>query len=309
MLSTFLVTTLDDTGAGTLRDALEQAVAEPDADTITFDPSLTGTIGLKWELPIITSDVTIDGPGPDLLAVERDTINMWRLFTILPDATVTISGLAIRNGQTHFGGGISNEGNLTLSNTQLENNEANFRGGGIWNTGTLTVVDSSFRDNQGDDGGGGIENHGGVVEIHRSTFVENRVHDDWMLEGTGGAVHNDGGDMTIWNSTFSANGADYRGAAIASSSGSLNFGSCTFAENHLGRADGEGVSVFFTEGTMGYGSSIFADQGSMYVPISGSHSLYNYGHNLFIDNSPYADETSLSNTDPQLRPLEDNGGA
>ena len=308
MLSTFLVTTLDDDGAGSLSAAVEQAVSQPEEDTIAFDPSLTGTIGLTRTLPELTSDLTITGLGSALLTLERDTVNLFSLFTISPTATVSISGITMANGEAVFGGGIHNEGHLTLTDTRLENNEAHFRGGGVWNAGTLDIVDSTFIDNVGDDSGGAIENTGGRVQVHRSTFVRNRVHDDWLLEGTGGAIHNDDGVILVWNSTFSANRADYRGAAIASSSGQLDIGWSTFTENRLGRPDGEGASVFFTEGTISFGMSIFADPNSIHVPISGSHSLYNHGHNVFIDGSSYANETSLSNTDPMLQPLGDNGG-
>ncbi len=51
------VTTLDDSGAGSLRAAIEQANLTPEqADTIVF--SINGTIALNSMLPIVTAPLT-----------------------------------------------------------------------------------------------------------------------------------------------------------------------------------------------------------------------------------------------------------
>ena len=60
--ATFNVTSTADSGAGSLRDAITQANASTGtADTVTF--GVTGTISLMTALPVITDDITIDGPG------------------------------------------------------------------------------------------------------------------------------------------------------------------------------------------------------------------------------------------------------
>ena len=58
------VTTTADSGAGSLREAMTTALANPGADTITF--SVSGTIRLASSLPDIASSggaLTIDGAG------------------------------------------------------------------------------------------------------------------------------------------------------------------------------------------------------------------------------------------------------
>ncbi|MFL6235831.1 MAG: hypothetical protein ACJ76N_22060 [Thermoanaerobaculia bacterium] len=61
--ATFQVINLNDSGAGSLRDAIGQANAAAGADTITFQAGLTGTITLtSGQLSIIDS-VDIQGPG------------------------------------------------------------------------------------------------------------------------------------------------------------------------------------------------------------------------------------------------------
>ncbi|PYI70454.1 MAG: hypothetical protein DMF02_08810 [Verrucomicrobia bacterium] len=64
------VTNINDSGPGSLRQAL---VDSQDGDTINFDPALNGqTILLTTAELAIAKNVTISGPGANLLAVSRD---------------------------------------------------------------------------------------------------------------------------------------------------------------------------------------------------------------------------------------------
>ena len=67
--ATFVVTNLNDSGPGSLRQAILSANANsPAADTINFQAGLTGTITLTSGELAITDSVTINGPG---LSVSR----------------------------------------------------------------------------------------------------------------------------------------------------------------------------------------------------------------------------------------------
>src|SRR5262245_30978657 len=62
---------LDDGSAGTLRAAINQANANPGADTIDFAPGLTGTLRLTLgQLPSITDALTMSGPGAAKLTID-----------------------------------------------------------------------------------------------------------------------------------------------------------------------------------------------------------------------------------------------
>ena len=54
----------------TLRDAIATANYLPGADTITFDPTLSGTIVLSGNLEMISESLTITGPGADVITIE-----------------------------------------------------------------------------------------------------------------------------------------------------------------------------------------------------------------------------------------------
>src|SRR5690348_16634350 len=62
LFSTFTVSTLSDSGAGSLRAAIAAANATPGADAIKFAPSLKGTIPLASQLTV-SDDLSISGPG------------------------------------------------------------------------------------------------------------------------------------------------------------------------------------------------------------------------------------------------------
>ena len=90
------VTNTNDSGAGSLRAAIASAA---DGDTIDFASALNGqTITLTSGVLFISKNLTIDGPGAELLAVSGN--NSGRVFEIT--STVTISGVTVRDGQhTH----------------------------------------------------------------------------------------------------------------------------------------------------------------------------------------------------------------
>src|SRR4051812_18525315 len=67
--ATFTVTNLNDSGAGTLRQAIFDANTALGPDQITFQSSLSGHITLGSALPTITTPVEVTGPGAGKLAV------------------------------------------------------------------------------------------------------------------------------------------------------------------------------------------------------------------------------------------------
>src|SRR5204863_962082 len=87
-----VVTNTNDTGPGSLRQALADV---NDGDTITF--AVTGTIGLTSGELFVNNNVTISGPGANMLTITRNSATHFRIFHILQH-TVTIEGLSIING-------------------------------------------------------------------------------------------------------------------------------------------------------------------------------------------------------------------
>ena len=109
----------------TLRQAILTAAS---GDTINFAAGLT-TIDLTSGELLINKVLTISGPGPNLLTVERSTAQGtpdFHIFHVEVDFDgTTISGLAILNGSTPpntNGGAIFNGGTLTITACTISGN-------------------------------------------------------------------------------------------------------------------------------------------------------------------------------------------
>ena len=109
--STLHVTNLlDDGSVGSLRQTIQAANS---GDTIDF-PGLTGTITLNGTELLLNKNVTITGLGANLLTIDGGS--MSRVFEVPPSAMVTLSGITVAHGNdmTGGGGGLRNEGNVTI---------------------------------------------------------------------------------------------------------------------------------------------------------------------------------------------------
>jgi hypothetical protein len=213
--ATLTATNTEDGEAGSLRDLVAAAI---DGDTIQFAAELGGqTLVLTNGEVAIDKNITISGPGPDQLRVQRsDDLGapLSRVFHVMPDRTVTIEGLTISNGQADTGGGIlSDHAKLTISNCSVENNYATLQGGGIFNDGgssaTLTIVNSGVISNGAfgdglDVRGGGIYNNSGVLEILNSHVDGNAVSSAGG-RARGGGIYNDTGTVEVVESSVGDN--------------------------------------------------------------------------------------------------------
>ena len=108
----FAVTNLDDSGPGSLREAMTSAIAAGGTNVITFNA--IGTISLASSLPDITNSLTIAGPGPASLNISGE--NNVRIFHMVGGGiAVSLSGLQLGRGSAGSGGGA----------VLLENGDAN----------------------------------------------------------------------------------------------------------------------------------------------------------------------------------------
>ena len=100
--ATFTVTNLDPSGPGSLAQAVSDAEAASDADTIEFQPGLSGTVTLAGELAI-SNPVTIHGPGAD--DVTLDAHGASRVFNFGTTGPFEVTDLTLANGSAAGGGG------------------------------------------------------------------------------------------------------------------------------------------------------------------------------------------------------------
>lgn len=133
--------------------------------------------------------------------------------------TVSHSQLS-QNQATNIGGGLYNDnGSVTLTNVTLATNQAIY-GGGIYNSGTITLNDVTLDGNTATSGGGGIYNHT-TATLMNSTMSANE-------SGDGGGVFN-AGTVALSNSTLSGNQANFGGGIF--NNGTATIINVTIAEN------------------------------------------------------------------------------
>ena len=203
------VTNLNDSGPGSLRQALADA---SEGDTINF--AVSGTISLTSGELVIDKSVTISGQ-PQSITVTRSSQTQFRIFHVMPGHDVTIDSLYITGGDPNlgsYGGAVLNDhAGLTISNCSLTTNSSTY-GGAISSdssggSATLAVLNSSIIGNYAVFSGGGIYDNGGTFTITNSAVSNNTAaySDNQFAVGDGGGIYNSGGTLTITNSTVNNN--------------------------------------------------------------------------------------------------------
>ncbi|HTW82132.1 MAG TPA: right-handed parallel beta-helix repeat-containing protein [Terracidiphilus sp.] len=287
-------------GICTLRDALAAANAV-EASNITFDSTVflatnstaANTITLSNGAMNIPSGATITGltSGSGATLTNLVTVSgnhASTIFAFAPSqstATATIANLNIAYGYDQGGskcptnincphglirgGGIYNDGTLTVTGSTISNNSTDYYGGGIVNdpTATLTVIGSTFSNNVSNEYGGAIltagtltvtgstfsnnsaktANGGGIVMWYGTLTVIDSTFSGNSSGGPGGGIYN-GSTVTVINSTFTGNSAGwYGGGGINNLGGTMTVTGSTFSNNSA--SPGAGI-----ENYPGYGS-------------------------------------------------------
>ena len=285
--------------------AMGECVAGSGDDIITFTTS--GTITLLTALPDLSTSISINGPGANLLTVQRSTATgtpNFRIFNVSSGITAAISGLTISGGRSNLSGaGVSNGGTLTLAKVTITNNTAELgvgHGGGVSNTGDLTLTHSTVTGNTGGVGGGGISNSN-FITILNSTIVGNLAGST----GPGGGLYNSGGIATVTNSTFSANTTNTNGGGVFNTGGTVILTNTTVTNNAA--TNGTCGGVVASSGTS-IKNTIIAN--NLSSDVFGTIESQDYN---LIENTAGATFTgttthNITGVDPLVGPLANNGG-
>ncbi len=198
----------------------------------------------------VNKDVTIQGiAGPTQIIVQAAPTPGTatdRVFHVAAGTTAEIDNLTIRYGN-NFGGGILNDGALTVAGCTITQNASDADGGGIANDGGLFITNSTISQNFAQQNGGGIVDSGNVT-ITGSTVSFNTALD------FGGGISSTG-SLAVGNSTFSNNVAGLDGGGIDTFFGNLLVANSTITGNTAdaslsGSSFGGGISNIGSSATL-----------------------------------------------------------
>jgi predicted outer membrane repeat protein len=261
---------------------------------------VSGAITLASTLPVITSELTIDGTGqnitvsgnnifsilivgmygqPGFLTVKGLTLTKAALsgddrgngaLINISNSTTTIIGSIFKENQVSA---IQNYGTLTIKdNTQITGNTTGAYGGGVFNSGTATISDSILSGNTAY-GSGGIYNElNATLTVIRSVIKLNQT----STSGYGGGIWNRG-DLILQDSLVDQNTASLGGgiANFQALGASMTITNSTFSENSAGSG-----GAIYSE----YPTTITNSTFSGNTAANGS-AIYNF-------TTPYANETT-----------------
>ena len=319
---TYTVTNTNDSGAGSLRDAVATANGQTADDVINFNipTSDANCADGVCTITLTSSEILINATSATgKLTITNQTgaknliisgNNSSRIFYIrMGDSAALIDGVTIKSGGgfgatnpnvNGFGGGIYIEGissvpaMLTISNSSFENNSAQFGGGIYCYASQVAIVNSALISNGAQLNAGGIYNYGSALNIVNTT-----IHSGAAGQ-TGGAIFNYTGTTIITNSTIASNRAlsNTLPGNVSPSGGIANFGDLAATKTYIR-------------------NTIIADNTAIDAP----RDIYHGSADTFISNGNNLigisintgtvvvwQPTDIRNQSPRLAPLDYNGG-
>lgn len=275
--ATFDVTTIADSGAGSLRSAIDSANLAPNtAHTILFKTPypIGGTTTLLSTLPLIqVGNLVISGGTRSPIISGQNLHQIFRVGEI--NTNLEITDLELTRGRsTQYGGCIDDVGNATQTAGILRITRAIFSGcsataislvyGGAinWNrqTGNLIIESSRFSANyvsattvNGQSAGGAISTRSNATIS--STLFENNGSTTSGNGGVGGALslRGSGRSFSISDSTFRGNGASPGAIAQTFGYGGAISENCDNCSLQVARS-------YFRGNAASYGGAIYASK-------------------------------------------------
>lgn len=155
--------------------------------------------GVYFENLVVNKNVKLIGNNSKNTVINGNSKGSCVWIKIYGD--VQMEGFTITNGKSFQGGGIRNQGTLTLKDSCVTGNRAD-DGGGIYNEGTVNIRGSVISNNSCSYNGGGIHNLN-TAYIMRTNIISNTAE-------IGGGI-NSKGELQLYQSKISSNKAKIGG--------------------------------------------------------------------------------------------------
>jgi fibronectin-binding autotransporter adhesin len=276
-------------GMTDLRGAVDLANVLPTQNPITFDSTVFATpqtIALTdGQLVLSNSSASEAIKGP-AAGVTISGGGASGLFFVAANVIASFSGLTITGGNASggFGGGLGNDGTVTLTDCAISGNSAKY-GGGLENYGTMSLSDCTISGNGSPSGNGaGLDNQA---------------------------------DATLTDCTISGNSAGQNGGGLRNlgASSTLTLNACTVTGNSAGV--GGGFYLYAGQATLtdtivaGNTGPSGADDISVHgtgATLSGTYDLIGSGGSGGLTNGTHHNIVLSGSESPGLSPLGYYGG-
>lgn len=234
-------------------------------DEVNFNLPAQSTITLNGTEIIVSSTVSISGPGADQLTIDAN--QQSGVFYVYQAGNARIDGLTLTGGASNYDGGaisiygspnitISNstiEGNYsyssggalaifdsesaTINNSTISGNSTPINGGGIYlsSADSINISNSTISDNSAPGSGGGIYSVGAVVGTISDVNITNNIS-----EVAGGGIYAVGDDLRIESGIVSNNTAG-TGGGISFNGSNINIVNSTISGNQAEYTGGGAV--------------------------------------------------------------------
>ncbi len=339
------VTNCDDSGAGSLRDAVAAAASD---DTVDFANLTCARITLTSGAIAVTQDtLMLNGPDADALVI--DGYYGDRVFVHTGTGMLTLIGVTVAHGKYQsdiapIGGCIASSGDVQLISAVVTGcfvrgtGDAVASGGGVYAAGNLTLLGTRLTantvagagtPNSNAHGGGGVAH--GALYVKYGTIADNVTYsENDRANGSGGLQAY--GYASIEDSTISGNYAQFFGGIAIEGSAPSVITNSTISGNEAHR-----VSAIYTQAPLTVSNSTIAFNRSAYgsaalfsqvdlelqsTIISGNETVatvqaddlagadgiaVNGANNLIVASQVPVPSDTITAC-PHLMPLDDNGG-
>ncbi|MBX7106090.1 MAG: right-handed parallel beta-helix repeat-containing protein, partial [Gemmataceae bacterium] len=337
-----VVDTTADSGPGSLRAAIIRINDAHYGQTpILFSPAVFSTprtILLTSGPLIVTSALTIAGPGADLLTIDaggssrifewrqpRNAISyLWGITAthgqtadaggaMFVDSGLRVSNSRFVDNRSDMGGAIfvAPQSSLTITTSTLSGNRARTSGGAIFGDAypgsNIAVESCEIRDNFSNTGGG-------ITSLGYLTLTRSTLSGNTATGGDGGGIYSvawGGAGIRVYGSTISGNAAQGSGGGIAAiASNPLWIYSSTIVYNNAVTGTGGGILMTASQ-SLFVDSSIVSLNSAVAVPDVSSDYTFIVSKSLLGSTPTLKAIGALVlpiGTNPRLGPLADNGG-
>jgi hypothetical protein len=282
--STIKVTSCNDAGTGSLREAIASA-----ADGATIDLTASGCSEITLttgEIHVIQSDLSIVGPGSGELAIKGGAALGYRnrIFDHSHAGTLSLNGLTLADAHlvgdsSHpaSGGCIYSFGTVVLMNAVVTgceteapaNSSVAALGGAVYSRGGMQIVGGSIHDNSAvseafQANGGGVFTAGNFATKYASIANNTAVATGGAASGGGGVAIIGYGSIDVFGSTISGNAAQVGAGLHSWTTGPADIRNSTISDNAATEKIGGAVFLYaahFTNSTVTSNSAPSPDFG------------------------------------------------